>query len=229
MMNTTLSPPEISLVIFDCDGVLVDSEMLSATVLMRLLADAGVPIDFPIFRTEFLGRSFASAMERTYERTGIRLPDDFQLRYRSELLHEFGGRLRKMENVDEVLEAMRVPFCVATSSSPQRLNESLRLTGLAKWFSSRLFTASMVDHGKPAPDLFLHTASQMGFQPGSCLVIEDSEMGVRAAKAAGMTVWHFAGGSHVKAGYCLPDELVPNRVVGSMKELRIAFSEIGIC
>ena len=217
------------LVIFDCDGVLVDSEMLSAGVLMGMMAEAGLPITPEIFRSDFLGRSFAAAAARAEQRFGRPLPDDFQLQYRERLLNKMQLELRAMDGVLDVLETMRVPFCLATSSSPQRLALSLAVAGLEDHFRGKSFTASEVRNGKPAPDLFLYAAQRIGIEPSRCLVIEDSEMGVRASLAAGMPVWHFAGGAHVKAGYRLPDDVVPCRVVSGKAELRKAFREIGLC
>jgi HAD superfamily hydrolase (TIGR01509 family) len=218
-----------SLVIFDCDGVLVDSEMLSAGVLMAMMEEVGLPITPEIFRSDFLGRSFAAAAARAEQRFGRALPDDFQLQYRERLLDRMRVELRAMEGVLDMLPDLRVPYCLATSSSPQRLALSLDVARLKGHFAGRAFTASEVRNGKPAPDLFLHAAARMGADPMKCLVLEDSEMGVRAGLAAGMSVWHFAGGAHVKAGYRLPDDLVPERVVAGMKELREAFNEIGLC
>lgn len=220
---------QFRLVIFDCDGVLVDSEMLSAGVLMAMMEEVGLPITPDIFRSDFLGRSFAAAAARAEQRFGRALPDDFQLHYRERLLHRMRLDLRAMDGVLEVLPLLRVPFCLATSSSPQRLALSLEVAGLDRHFANRSYTASEVAHGKPAPDLFLHAAARMGVDPSYCLVVEDSEMGVRAGLAAGMPVWHFAGGAHVKAGYRLPGDLVPDRVIASMEELRSAFMQIGLC
>lgn len=207
------------LIIFDCDGVLVDSEMLSASVLMGMMAEVGLPITPEIFRRDFLGRSFASAAKRTEERFGRPMPDDFQLQYRERLLARMSEELQPMGGVRALLDKLRNPYCLATSSSPPRLELSLRVTGLAPYFQGRAFTASEVKNGKPAPDLCLYAAAKMGVAPEACLVIEDSEMGVRAARAAGMKVWHFTGGAHVKQGYRLPGDLLPDRVVADMAEL----------
>ena len=136
------------LVIFDCDGVLVDSEMLSAGVLMGMMAEIGLPITPEVFRADFLGRSFASAKAKTEARFGRAMPQDFQLRYRSRLLQRMKGNLRAIPDVAKVLEAMSLPFCLATSSSPERLAVSLAETGLAHWFEGRRFTASEVQKGK---------------------------------------------------------------------------------
>ncbi len=229
MKLDTQARSHTNLVIFDCDGVLVDSEMLSASVLMGLMAEVGLPITNEIFRADFLGRSFASATQKTLERFGRPMPDDFQLRYRSRLLAKMRGNLRRMKGLQDVLDTIAVPFCLATGSSPERLQVTMEEADLLHYFAGRAFTASLVRNGKPAPDLFLYAAARMGCEPENCLVIEDSEMGIRAALAARMPVWHFAGGAHVKGGYRIPDDLQPNRRVGDMAELRLAFAETGIC
>ena len=220
-------PP--ALVIFDCDGVLVDSEMLSAGVLMGMMEEAGLPITAEIFRSDFLGRSFAAAAARAELRFGRALPHDFQMRYRERLLWKMKGELDAMDGVMDVLDALKAPFCLATGSSPQRLALSLKVTGLDRYFTGKCFTASEVRHGKPAPDLFVHAAKRMEANAADCLVIEDSEMGVRAAIAAGMMVWQFTGGAHVKAGYRLPEDVVPDHSISGMAELKEAFSHFGLC
>jgi len=220
--------PAPQLVIFDCDGVLVDSEMLSAGVLMAMMAGEGFPLSQEAFRSDFLGRSFSAAALRVQERFGRPLQEDFESRYRDRLFAVLEDELKAMDGVAEVLAQLRVPFCLATSSTPRRLALSLRASGLAQFFEGRCFTASEVKKGKPAPDLFLHAATRMGFAPAQCLVIEDSELGVRAGMAAGMEVWHFAGGCHVRAGYRLPSELMPQRAVPGMRELGAAFRELGL-
>lgn len=216
------------LVIFDCDGVLVDSEMLSAGVLMACMAEEGFALSEDAFRSDFLGRSFAAAAARAHERFGRPLPDEFEGRYRDRLFAALEAELQPMAGVGAVLAAMRVPFCLATSSSPRRLALTLKAAGLAAFFAGRSFTASEVKRGKPAPDLFLHAAARMGVAPARCLVIEDSELGVRAGLAAGMPVWHFAGGCHVKAGYALPEGLAVQKVVPGMAELHGAFCDLGL-
>ena len=227
-MQHLTSARKISLVIFDCDGVLVDSELLSASVLTQMMMERGLPINADIFRSEFLGRSFATASQRYEQRLGISFPADFNMEYRSRLLAQIKGNLHAMPGVEEVLQRLNVPICLATSSSPQRLAVSMAESGLQKFFVGNSFTASEVKHGKPAPDLMLHAAKQMGVVPDFCLVIEDSEMGLRASHAAGMEVWRFTGGGHLKDGDALPPDVVPARVLDSMPALLEAFREIGI-
>ena len=143
---------------------------------------------------------------------GLELPAAFEDLYRARLLDAFRRELRVMPHVHEVLAGMGCPFCVATSSSPGRARMSLELTGLRDLVGTRLFTASMVAQGKPAPDLFLHAAREMGEAPAACLVIEDSLAGIRAARAAGMAVWRFVGGSHLgPATGPEPEEARPDR------------------
>ncbi len=186
------------LVIFDCDGVLIDSEVISARMLIAELAGLGVVVDMAYVARHFLGRSYPTVMATIRKDFGLDLPDSFEDAYRTRLLAAFERELQVMPHVAEVLRALRLPFCVATSSSPRRAAMSLKLVGLDRLVEGRVFTASEVARGKPAPDLFLHAAARMGADPARCLVIEDSLTGVRAALAAGMEVWRFTGGSHQK-------------------------------
>ena len=227
-MATVQPKSGIELVIFDCDGVLIDSEMLSAATLMQLLEEVGLPITRDVFRRDFLGRSFASASARFEKRFGKPLPPDFNLEYRARLLAQMKGNLKVMPGAAAVLQAMHVPFCLATSSSPPRLAVSMEETGLAAYFAGRMFTASEVANGKPAPDLMLHVAKAMGARPESCLVLEDSEMGLRSALSAGMQAWRFVGGSHLDDGLELPTDVKPHRILDSMPAVLDAFRKLGI-
>jgi HAD superfamily hydrolase (TIGR01509 family) len=186
------------LVIFDCDGVLVDSETISARVLLSRLAACGVNVDFEHFRTHFLGRSFPKVAAEVREKHRVALPEDFEASYRSDLLAAFDRELKPMPDILAVVDRLSVSYCVATSSSPPRARRSLEITGLLDRFEGRIFTASEVTNGKPAPDLFLHAARTMGADPVRCLVIEDSLPGLHAGLAAGMQVWQFTGGSHLR-------------------------------
>lgn len=186
------------LVIFDCDGVLIDSEIISAQMLIDELARLGVAIDLAYVARHFLGRSYPTVMETIRRDFGLDLPPQFEDQYRARLLAAFEKDLRIMPHVAGVLENLALPMCVATSSSPRRAAFSLSLVGLGHLAGPRLFTASQVAKGKPAPDLFLHAAKACGADPARCLVIEDSLTGIRAALAAGMEVWRFTGGSHLR-------------------------------
>lgn len=185
------------LVIFDCDGVLVDSEVISARTLVALLGPYGVHIDLEQVYRHFIGRSFPTVAVAIRSQFDVVLPEEFETAYRKRLLETFETDLRPTSGVERVLAMLDIPFCAATSSSPERVARSLAITGLAQFFADRVFTASQVKNGKPAPDLFLHVASTLAVEPSRCLVIEDSPPGIEAAEAAGMTIWRYAGGAHM--------------------------------
>lgn len=209
----------VELVIFDCDGVLIDSEIISAQMLVTELAGLGVQIDLAYVARHFLGRSYPTVMATIRREFGLDLPPEFEDQYRSRLMAAFAKGLTIMPDVRDVLDTLALPYCVATSSSPMRAQKSLQMVGLGALTGDKLFTATMVTNGKPAPDLFLLCAQRFGVAPDRCLVIEDSLNGVRAAKAAGMPVWRFLGGSHL-AGRVLdePDDARPDGWFASFTE-----------
>jgi HAD superfamily hydrolase (TIGR01509 family) len=186
------------LIIFDCDGVLVDSEVLSCRCLCEALAGCGIEVGLEETLDLFLGRSLDAVLDH-YQALGRSIPRQFPAELRAKVQEAFRAALCPIEGVGPVLEGLQTPHCVASSSTLDRVSLSLSLTGLARHFGDRLYTAQMVDRGKPAPDLFLYAARRMQADPARTLVIEDSVSGVRAAKAAGMTVWGFVGGSHYRA------------------------------
>ncbi|APO54734.1 HAD superfamily hydrolase (TIGR01509 family) [Bradyrhizobium diazoefficiens] len=190
--------PKPDLIIFDCDGVLVDSELLSCRCLSEVLAEFGLALSEEQALELFLGRS-TRAIEQHYRDLGQVVPDGFLPRLKSRVLETFSASLEPIPGVGAVISGLAAPFCVASSSDIDRVSLSLDVTGLRAHFGARLYTAQMVRHGKPAPDLFLHAAAQMGAEPARTLVIEDSVSGVQAGRAAGMTVWGFVGGSHYRA------------------------------
>ena len=202
----------IDLVIFDCDGVLIDSEIISARMLVQELAALGVKIDLPYVARHFLGRSYPTVMATIRSEFGLDLPPVFEDHYRLRLMAAFEAGLNIMPGVQAVLQTLALPYCVATSSSPMRAQKSLAMVGLGELTREKLFTATMVQHGKPAPDLFLLCARHHNADPARCLVIEDSLNGVRAARAAGMPVWRFTGGAHL-LGRALdePPDAMPDR------------------
>ena len=199
-----MRPAACELIIFDCDGVLIDSEIISARMLIAALADLGVTIDLPYVARHFLGRSYPVVMQTIRQEFGLNLTPAFEEDYRERLLEGFRQGLQIIPRVRGVLDSLAPPWCVATSSSPRRAEMSLSLVGLWPLVQDRLFTASQVARGKPAPDLFLYAAARMDADPAKTLVIEDSLTGVQAGLAAGMTVWRFTGGSHMPAH--LPQE-----------------------
>ena len=185
------------LVIFDCDGVLVDSEVLSCQCLVEMLRRHDVVLDLETAFTHFLGRTSAAIVDH-YLRLGHSLPTGFGAELQASIRESFARSLTAMPNVEKLLRSLDIAYCLASSSDFERIDFSLAVTGLGGLFQGRVFSAEMVPEGKPAPDLFLYAADRMGARPDRTLVIEDSVSGVHAAKAAGMTVWGFVGGSHYR-------------------------------
>jgi HAD superfamily hydrolase (TIGR01509 family) len=207
------------LIIFDCDGVLVDSEVLSCRCLSKVLAGYGISLGLDQALDLFLGRSMTAVLDH-YKTIGCLDPEQFSAELRAGVRAAFLSALCPIEGVSSVLEGLQTPHCVASSSDVDRVSFSLSLTGLASHFDGRLYTSQMVERGKPAPDLFLHAAERMQADPSRTLVIEDSISGVRAGKAAGMTVWGFVGGSHYqsRAGKAILCEAGADRVFGRMAD-----------
>jgi HAD superfamily hydrolase (TIGR01509 family) len=190
-----------NLIIFDCDGVLVDSEIVAGRVLARELTAIGFPLSPADCIARYTGISMASVAEKIEAEWGRALPDGFLDRVRAGDAEAFRAELRPIEGAHEMLAALRWSRCVASSGRIEKMRLTLRLTGLLPFVEPHLFSAQSVVHGKPAPDLFLHAAREMGFPPARCVVIEDSRAGVQAGVAAGMRVLGFAGASH-----CGPDD-----------------------
>jgi D-ribulokinase len=184
------------LVIFDCDGVLVDSEVIALGVMRRRLSEAGVRLTDQETRERFLGRRLDSSLHRVETELGGPLPENFRDEFSREILFAFGRELKGVEGVRQAIEGLRARACVASSSGHERLRLSLRVAGYETMFAPNIFSAADVAEGKPSPDLFLHAARVMGAAPKDCLVIEDSLAGVAAARAAGMAVFGFVGASH---------------------------------
>lgn len=191
---------DFALVIFDCDGVLVDSELLSAQVLREELARIGIEIDMPYFYRNCLGRPYATVAERIGHDRGRAIGVEFEAHFLRRLLEKFEKELTPIAGAREVLARLPTAFCIATSSNAERAARALEISGLSDLAAGRLFSVAMAARGKPWPDLFLLAAERQGVEPHRCLVIEDSDMGVQAARAAGMPVWRFTGGSHYRAG-----------------------------
>lgn len=205
------------LVIFDCDGVLVDSEMISVSVLTSVVREAGGEIDNDAIFGRFLGRSMASVADTLRTDFDVTITAEHLSEIRRRLFARFARELEPIPGVIRALAGIRSPFCVASSSQVERILLSLELTGLLEFFDTRIYSSSMVENGKPAPDLFLHAAKANGARPERCLVIEDSSAGIMAARNAGMSVFAFVGGSHAgpaglarEAAALAPDAIFDN-------------------
>lgn len=219
---------KIELVIFDCDGVLIDSEFISAEVLLGGFAAFGADLDLVYFYENCLGRSFAEVVRRLKQNTGISLPIDFEQNFRVKLLARFEQSLSAMPDVKVILETLSVPFCVATSSYRSRAESALQSAGLFTLVQDKLYTADVVQNSKPAPDLFLHAAQVHNVEPANCLVIEDSDIGLEAAIAAKMKVWRFIGGSHFQSPLFQPQKFSPPIFTfAKMRELPLHLQQHG--
>ena len=188
----------IELLLFDCDGVLVDSERISNQVMAEKLAAVGLPLGYEETRATFIGWSLPSVMAEVERRIGKPLPADWEADFVAERAERFKLELQAVPGARTAAEAVRsagVPYCVASSGSFSKMKMTLGLTGLWDLFDGKLFSAEQVTRGKPFPDLFLFAAQARGARPEACLVVEDSVAGVQAAKAAGMRVLGFAAES----------------------------------
>jgi len=208
-------PARPELVIFDCDGVLIDSERLSVRVDVEVLRELGWPLSEAEVIERFVGRSDRDTQAAIEAHIGRELPEDWgesiQQRYR----RAFAGRLGPVAGVLEALDRITLPSCVASSGTHDHLRYTLSLAGLYQRFEGRIFSAEEVALGKPAPDIFLHAAERMATRPARCVVVEDSRSGVQAARAAGMSVLAYAGGLTPAARLEGPDTIVFN----DMREL----------
>ena len=189
------------LIIFDCDGVLVDSEIISCRAHAEALTRHGYPITANQVLERFLGRSMRHATLEVEAELGRSLPEDFHTQVYAEIFRLFAVSLEATPYISEALAAIALPVCVASSGPPEKIGASLNRVGLYDRFAPHIFSAVQVRNGKPAPDLFLFAAAQMQTAPARCLVIEDSVAGIAAARAAGMPVLGFHGGSHCGSGY----------------------------
>ena len=189
------------LVIFDCDGVLVDSEIIANGVMAECLNEAGVMLNVEQTMAFGVGKSATAVAAAVKTEFGVTLPANFFEDMGVRIIAAYPGKLRPMDGIPELLTALKLKRCVASNSPIARVRQALTTTGLLPHFEPHIYTAAMVARSKPAPDLFLHAAEQHGVRPDRCLVIEDSLSGVAAALAAGMRVIGFVGGSHCRPGH----------------------------
>ncbi|GHI05866.1 hydrolase [Streptomyces cellostaticus] len=183
------------LIIFDNDGVLVDSEPISNRLLAAYLTELGHPTSYEESIRDYMGSAMHRIHDLVLERTGQRLPEDFDDVFHARVFAAFERELKPVAGVGDVLEKLAadgVPYCVASSGSHERIRVGHRTTGLDRWFAAeKVFSSQDVGRGKPAPDLFLYAAERMDVAPERCAVVEDSPLGVQAAVAAGMDVYGF--------------------------------------
>ena len=181
------------LVIFDCDGVLVDSEPLSNRILAERLTAIGLPTTTEQSIRDYMGRSWKTDQEIIEGRLGRPLPDGWVEEYHAEVIAAFETELEPVAGIAEALDAIDLPWCVASSSDHPRIRAALGACGLLERFDGRIFSSTDVEHGKPAPDLFLHAARECAAEPARCVVVEDAPPGAEAGRRAGMDVLGYAG------------------------------------
>lgn len=196
------------LVIFDCDGVLIDSERLAVKVDVVMLRELGWPLSEAEVIEHFVGRSDRDTRAAIEAHLGRKLPAGWDERFKPLYQQAFAAELAPVDGILEALDRITSPSCIASSGTHEYLRYTLGLTGLYERFRGRIFSVEDVTRGKPAPDLFQHAAERMAAKPADCVVVEDSRSGVEAARAAGMRVLAFAGG-------LTPAELLdgPNTIV----------------
>jgi HAD superfamily hydrolase (TIGR01509 family) len=192
------NPP--ALVIFDCDGVLIDSEPIANRVWQEELRTLGIDLPLGQVMERFVGRTRDGCLAIAQEMTGRALPEGFGARWDEHLFEALGREVRPVAGIEAVLRALPVPYCVASNGTPHRMRMALEAAGLLPLVDGRLFTASEVARPKPAPDLFLHAAARMGSNASQTAVVEDTPTGVRAAVAAGMRALAYAGAAHADPG-----------------------------
>lgn len=183
---------DFALVIFDCDGVLVDSERITNTVFAQMLNEQGLSVTMDDMFRDFVGRSMAQCLEIIEEKLGRPVPGRFLDQYDVRTRRALAEQLQPVRGIEEALATIDLPKCVASSGSHAKMKTTLGLTGLLDQFSGNLFSVTEVARPKPHPDVFLHAAAQMGWPASRTAVVEDTQLGVRAGVAAGMTVFGYA-------------------------------------
>jgi HAD superfamily hydrolase (TIGR01509 family) len=179
------------LVIFDCDGVLVDSELITARVFSEMLGESGFAVTMQDVFDQFVGKSLDQCLEILSRLFGRRVPPGFAVEYRARSGLALHSEVKPVAGIESVLAAIRVPYCVASNGTHDKMSTTLGATGLLDQFSGKMFSVADVTRGKPFPDLFLHAAARFGVPPSNCAVIEDTPTGVTAGVAAGMTVYGY--------------------------------------
>ena len=190
----------IQLIIFDCDGVLIDSETISAKVISNQFNKLGIDINTQYVQKHFVGQSYLKVKGHVLKNFNIQLADNFEEEYRVELLKVFDKELKIVPGIENILKQLNIQKCVATSSSKKRATSSLKTVGIYEYVKDNIFSAyNLGDKGKPAPDIYLNSAKKFNIEPQNVVVIEDSLEGIEGGKRAGMRTWHFIGASHLKA------------------------------
>ena len=207
-------------IIFDCDGVLVDSEDISNQILVDMANGLGAQIDYQFAKETFVGKSLSSIFTYLEETIHRKLPESFEKEFRERTFELFKTDLKPIEGIHALLDQLNVPICVASSGPKDKIKLNLETTGLLDKFQNRIYSSYEIDSWKPSPKLFLHAAQQMGFEPNQCAVVEDSPVGVEAGKNGGFDVFAFT-----KPNYRSSFESQGARVFFNMNELLALLNE----
>ena len=186
-----MSKEKFGLVIFDCDGVLVDSELITNRVFAQMLNEMGIAVTLDDMFEQFVGRSMPQCLEIITKKLGRPVPQQFVAEYQTRSAAALRSELKAVPDIETVLATMRIPYCVASSGTHEKMQTTLGITGLLPQFRGKMYSVTEVAQSKPFPDVFLYAASQQGVVPAACAVIEDTPTGVRAGVAAGMTVFGY--------------------------------------
>lgn len=184
--------PQHKLIIFDCDGVLVDSERITNEVFVEMLNELGLPLTLEDMFEQFVGHSMSQCLEKISGMLGKPPPPEFLPSFRARTTAALESQLMPIPGIEAALDEIALPYCVASSGDHAKMRTTLGITGLLPRFAGTLFSVTEVAHPKPAPDVFLYAAQQCGATPIDCVVIEDTPTGVKAGVAAGMTVFGYA-------------------------------------
>ncbi len=201
-------------VIFDCDGVLVDSEVISARIFQEMATELGLDIGFETVLGQITGTSMQENLKFFSEKIDVELPADFESEYRRRSFETFKTELKPIKGIHDLLDKIKVPIGVASSGPTEKIKLNLTTTNLIDYFGDNIFSSYDIGSWKPDPEIYLYAAKAMGFQPEECAVIEDSLVGVQAAKAGGFSVFGFAHGKNRNAF-----EELGAMVFSEMKEL----------
>ena len=182
----------VNLVIFDCDGVLVDSERITNIVFAEMLNELGIPVTLEDMFEQFVGNSMSYCLQSIKGLLGKPVPEEFVPEYIDRTAIALSKNLKAVDGITEVLNELRIPYCVASSGTHEKMQMTLGITNLLSYFEGKIFSVTEVQRGKPYPDVFLYAAERMGVQPDNCVVVEDTPIGVRAGLAAGMKVFGYA-------------------------------------
>jgi HAD superfamily hydrolase (TIGR01509 family) len=190
-MATSRGASKFGLVIFDCDGVLVDSELITNRVFAQMLNELGIPVTLEDMFERFVGRSMPQCLQIITKLLGRPVPPHFVVEYQTRSAAALRSELKAVPDIEMVLDSMRMPYCVASSGTHEKMQTTLGVTGLLPQFLGKIYSVTEVARSKPFPDVFLYAARQQGVMPADCAVIEDTPTGVRAGVAAGMTVFGY--------------------------------------